>query len=64
VTITDSGKKVVVRTVSTNDDGEFSAPLRLSLAMTSLWRRQTLHVDNGVKVNVNERRGGRDFGAR
>ncbi len=27
VTITDSDKKVVVRTLSTNDDGEFSAPL-------------------------------------
>jgi uncharacterized surface anchored protein len=27
VTITDSDKKIVVRTVVTNDDGEFSAPL-------------------------------------
>jgi len=58
VTITDSDKKVVVRTVSTNDDGEFSAPL-LPVALYDLSVEATnfkRHVDSGVKVNVNERR--------
>ncbi len=42
VTITDSDKKVVVRTISTNDDGEFSARFCRWLITTSRWKHQTL----------------------
>jgi len=58
VTITDSDKKVVVRTLSTNDDGEFSAPL-LPVAFYDITVEAPnfkKHVENQVKVNVNERR--------
>ena len=58
VTITDSDKKVLVRTVSTNDDGEFSAPL-LPVAyydVTVEAPNFKKHVENRVKLNVNERR--------
>src|SRR6266436_2357756 len=59
VTITDAGKKTVVRTVTTNDDGEFSAPL-LPVAYYDVSVEATgfkKHVESQVKVNVNERRG-------
>src|SRR5438552_9879384 len=58
VTITDSDKKVVVRTVSTNDDGEFSAPLLpvafydVTVEAPSFKKR----LDERLKINVNERR--------
>jgi hypothetical protein len=58
VTITDSDKKVVVRTVTTNENGEFSAPL-LPVAYYDLSVEAPnfkKHVDERVKVNVNERR--------
>ncbi len=58
VTITDADKKIVVRTVNTNDDGEFSAPL-LPVAyydVTVEAPNFKKHVDTRVKVNVNERR--------
>ena len=58
VTITDSDKKVVVRTVTTNDDGEFSAPL-LPVAYYDITVEAPnfkKHVESQVKVNVNERR--------
>jgi hypothetical protein len=58
VTITDIAKKVVVRTVSTSDNGEFSMPLvpvalyELSVEAANFKK----HVEYGLKVNVNERR--------
>src|SRR6266478_2626375 len=58
VTISNREKKDVVRTVTTNDDGEFSAPLLpvadydVTVEATSFKK----HVDEGVKLNVNERR--------
>jgi hypothetical protein len=58
VTFTDSDKKVVVRTISTNDDGEFSAPL-LPVAFYDITVEAPnfkKHVEARVKVNVNERR--------
>src|SRR5713101_8468831 len=58
VTITDADKKIVVRTVTTNDDGEFSVPL-LPVAYYDITVEATnfkKHVDNRVKINVNERR--------
>jgi len=58
VTITDSDKKVVVRTVTTNDNGEFSVPL-VPVALYDLSVEAPnfkKHVDSGVKVNVNDRR--------
>ena len=58
VTITDSDKKVVVRTISTNDDGEFSAPL-LPVAFYDITVEAPnfkKHIETRVKVNVNERR--------
>ena len=58
VTITDSAKKVVVRTVNTDDDGAFSAPL-LPVAFYDITVEAPnfkKHVDADVKVDVNERR--------
>jgi hypothetical protein len=58
VTITDSDKKAVVRTITTNDDGEFSAPL-LPVAFYDITVEAAnfkKHVESQVKVNVNERR--------
>jgi hypothetical protein len=58
VTITDSAKKVVARTITTGDDGEFSAPL-LPVAFYDITVEAASfkkHVENQVKVNVNERR--------
>ncbi|HBB95902.1 MAG TPA: hypothetical protein DC054_10975 [Blastocatellia bacterium] len=58
VTFTDVGKKTVVRTITTNDDGEFSAP-SLPVAFYDISVEATgfkKHLENQVKVNVNERR--------
>src|SRR5438105_4874698 len=58
VTITNSDTKLVARTVTTNDAGEFSAPL-LPVAYYDLTVEAASfkkHVDERVKVNVNERR--------
>jgi hypothetical protein len=58
VTITNSDKKLVARSVTTNDDGEFSAPL-LPVANYDVTVEATgfkKHVDEGVKLNVNARR--------
>ncbi len=58
VTLTDSDKKVVVRTITTNDDGEFSAPL-LPVAFYDITVEAPnfkKHIETRVKVNVNERR--------
>lgn len=57
VAFTDSDKKVVVRTVTTNDNGEFSAPL-LPVAyydITVEVPNFKKHIDTRVKLNVNER---------
>ena len=58
VTITDSDKKVVVRTINTNDDGEFSAPL-VPVAYYDITVEAPnfkKHLESQVKVNVNARR--------
>jgi len=58
VTITNSDMKLVARTVTTNDDGEFSVPL-LPVAYYDVSVEATnfkKHLDERVKVNVNERR--------
>jgi hypothetical protein len=58
VTITDSAKNAVVRTIATGDEGEFSAPL-LPAAFYDITVEAAnfkKHVENQVKVNVNERR--------
>src|SRR5450755_4864772 len=58
ITITDADRKIVVRTVNTNDDGEFSVPL-LPVAyydITVEAQNFKKYVDNRVKINVNERR--------
>src|SRR5437660_12290120 len=57
VTITNSDTKLVARTVTTNDDGEFSAPL-LPVAFYDVTVEATSfkkHIDQRVKLNVNER---------
>ena len=57
VTIIDSDKKAVARTLTTNDNGEFSAPLLPSglydVAVEATGFKK--HVDERVKLNVNER---------
>ncbi len=58
VTITNSDTKLVVRTVTTNDDGEFTAPL-LPVAFYDITVEATgfkKNLDQRVKLNVNERR--------
>ncbi len=58
VTITDADKKILVRTVNTNDDGEFSVAL-LPVAYYDITVEAPnfkKHIDNRVKINVNERR--------
>jgi uncharacterized surface anchored protein len=58
VTITDTAKKTVTRTVTTGDDGQFSAPL-LPAAFYDITVEAAnfkKHVESQVKVNVNERR--------
>src|SRR5204863_8679646 len=57
VTITNSDTKLVARTVTTNDDGEFSVPL-LPVAFYDITVEATSfkkHIDERVKLNVNER---------
>ena len=56
VTITNSDTKLVARTVTTNDAGEYSAPL-LPVAYYDISveaRNFKKHVDERVKINVNE----------
>src|SRR5437870_8905532 len=58
VTITNSDTKLVARTITTNDDGEFSAPL-LPAALYDITVEATgfkKHIAERVKLNVNERR--------
>src|SRR5712692_5692236 len=58
VTITNSDTKLVARTVTTNEDGEFSVPV-LPVAYYDISVEATnfkKHVEGRVKVNVNERR--------
>ena len=58
VTLTNSDTKLVVRTLTTNDDGEFSAPL-LPVAFYDVIVEATgfkKHIDERLKLNVNERR--------
>src|SRR5438105_14753620 len=58
VTITNTDTKLVVRTVTTNGDGEFSAPL-LPAAVYDVTVEATgfkKHIDARVKLDVNERR--------
>ena len=58
VTITDTEKNAVARTVTTNDDGEYSAPL-LPVGLYDITVEAPSfkkHVDSQVKLNVNERR--------
>jgi hypothetical protein len=55
VTITDSDKKIVVRTVTTNDDGEFSAPI-LPAAYYDITVEAAnfkKYLGSRVKLNVN-----------
>lgn len=58
VTITDAEKKVVVRTVTTNTDGQYSAPLLQAgiydiSAEAQSFKKQ---VQRGVKLDLNQRR--------
>src|SRR2546421_4391232 len=58
VTITNSDTKLVVRTVTTNDAGEFSAPL-MPVAFYDITVEGASfkkHVDERVQLNVNQRR--------
>ena len=58
VTLTDTAKKVVVRTVTTNENGEFSVPL-LPVALYDITVESAnfkKHVETSVKISVNERR--------
>jgi hypothetical protein len=58
VTITNSDTKLAVRTVTTNDDGEFASPL-LPVAFYDITVEATgfkKNLDQRVKLNVNERR--------
>src|SRR5215471_20672875 len=58
VTITSSETKLVVRTVNTGDDGQYSVPLLPSGTYDIVIEAQGFkkHVDAGVKLQVNERR--------
>ena len=58
VTITDVEKKVVVRTVTTNAAGEFSAPLILvgTYDITIEAANFKKHVEQNVKLDLNQRR--------
>jgi hypothetical protein len=58
VTITNNDTHLVVRTVTTNDDGDFTAPL-LPVAFYDITVEATgfkKNLDQRVKLNVNERR--------
>ena len=58
ITITDAEKKAVVRVVTANGDGEFSAPLlqpgiyEITVEATGFKKR----VERGVKLDLNQRR--------
>ena len=58
VTITDSQKKVEVRTAQTNDDGEFSAPNLLSAKYDITVEAPNFKksVQTGIKLDVGQRR--------
>jgi hypothetical protein len=58
VTITDSQKKVEVRTAQTNDDGEFSAPNLLSATYDITVEAPNFKksVQTGIKLDVGQRR--------
>jgi hypothetical protein len=58
VTITDAQKNVIVRTVLTNDSGEFSAPNLLSATYDVVVEAPSFkkHAENGVKLDVGQRR--------
>ena len=58
VTIADADKKVTVRTVTTNDDGQFSAPNLLSGNYDVSVEAPNFkkHVESGVKLDVSQRR--------
>jgi len=58
VTITDAEKKAVVRTVTTNADGQFSAPLLQAGVYDISAEAQSFkkQVQRGVKLDLNQRR--------
>jgi hypothetical protein len=58
VTITDTVKGVVVRTVTTGDDGGFSAPLLPSAVYDIAIEAPSFkkHIEKGVKIDINQRR--------
>ena len=58
VTITDAQQKVVVRTTTTNDNGEFSAPNLLSARYDVTIEAPNFkkHVESNVKLDVGQRR--------
>jgi len=58
ITITDVQKKVVVRTATTNNNGEFSAPNLLSAVYDVTIEAPNFkkHAENGVKLDVGQRR--------
>src|ERR1051325_10856701 len=58
VTLSNSDTKLVVRTVNSGDDGQFSVPLLPSGTYDIVIEAQGFkkHVDAGVKLQVNERR--------
>ena len=57
ITVTDRDQKVVVRTVTTNDEGQFSVPLlpvaTYDVAVEAANFKR--HIDTAVKIDVNER---------
>jgi hypothetical protein len=58
VTITDPLKKIVVRTISTNDDGQYSVP-NLSSGIYEITIEAPnfkKHIENNVKLDVGQRR--------
>src|SRR5260370_7113261 len=58
VAVTDSDKKVVVRTATTNDDGQFSIP-DLTVATYDVTVEATgfkKHIESKVKLDVGQRR--------
>ncbi|MCM3870003.1 MAG: carboxypeptidase regulatory-like domain-containing protein [Pyrinomonadaceae bacterium] len=58
VTITDTDKRIAVRTIVTNDDGEYSAPLlpagNYEIAVEGPNFKK--HIESKVKLDVNQRR--------
>lgn len=58
VTITDTDKKAVVRTLTTNDDGSYSAPnlsvgnYEVAVELTNFKR----YIENAIKLDLNQRR--------